>query len=95
MFSIAKCSTFRLFISEEQVTLLHLRILRVTRFYAVSIIGTVCIDSVFRKVLSAEGTDKLVSLEFRSIAIDKASPLVHLMSSLLIEFFLVEIVLFL
>ena len=53
------------------------------------------VDILVTHVLAAETTHELVLLKLASIPIDQASPLVHLMPGLLIEFILIIVILFL
>lgn len=60
-----------------------------------SIFRAVNIDIPIREMLATVRADELILFQFACITINKSSPLIHLMTCLLIEFVLVVIVLLL
>ena len=86
----AKDLSIRLIFSEEDggSLLVHL-------VFSLTIVSAVRVDIRLGHVLTTEGTDHFVFLKFAGVAVNELSPLIHLMSCLLVEFLLVEVVLFL
>ena len=63
--------------------------------FGLAVVSAFGVDICVREVLSAKGTHHLVFLQFPGVSVDQLGPFVHLMSSLLVKLFLVEVVLFL
>lgn len=81
---------FRLILGKE-----NCKRLLVLFFARLAIITAIRIDNHIAEILTTESADKLVLFEFSSVPIYELGPFVHLMSSFLVEFLLIKVILLL
>jgi len=95
MSPLSKRFCFRLVISEEDSRIVHFMSRLLRNVSSVAVLSTLGIDVRVRKVLPTERANHLVLFQLARVSVHKTCPLVHLVSRLLIEFFLIEVVLLL
>ena len=90
MSAFSKCTGLWLILSKVDCHLLLILLV-----LSLTVVDTLCIDVCVGQMLTTEGTNHLVLFQFASVSINKLGPFVHLVSSLFVEFLLIEVVFFL